>query len=76
LRYLVLYRGKRFGFEIKLTDAPRTTRSLRTAIADLGLSHSFVVYPGEDSDPLDHGIEALAASELTTIRERLDRLAS
>ena len=35
--------GRNYGVEIKLADAPRTTRSMRVAIADLQLQHLWVV---------------------------------
>ena len=46
LDLLTLHKGKRLGFEFKFADAPRLTRSMRTAIEDLGLDRLFVVYPG------------------------------
>jgi predicted AAA+ superfamily ATPase len=39
--------GCRHGFEIKLDEAPNTTRSMWTAIEDLSLDHLWVVYPGQ-----------------------------
>jgi predicted AAA+ superfamily ATPase len=39
--------GRRVGFEVKHADAPRTTKSMHVAIADLQLDHLFVVYPGD-----------------------------
>ena len=35
LDLLVARRGRRHGFEVKLADAPGTTRSMRVAIDDL-----------------------------------------
>lgn len=63
--------GKRYGFEIKYTDAPRTTRSMRTALADLSLTRLFVVHPGNESYPLDDRIDVLPVTEVSGIRERL-----
>jgi predicted AAA+ superfamily ATPase len=64
LDLLVFEGGKRIGFEVKYTDAPRTTRSMRVAIEDLGLERLYVVYPGTESFPLDDRIHALAVTEL------------
>ncbi len=62
---LLLFRGGRsLGFEIKVTDAPRTTKSMRIAIRDLGLHHLYVVYPGSTTYPLDDAITALSVSDL------------
>jgi predicted AAA+ superfamily ATPase len=43
---LVFHRGRRLGFEAKLADAPRLSRSMRAALADLSLDRLFVVVPG------------------------------
>lgn len=42
-----LHNGKRWGVEVKFSEAPTPTRSMRTAIHDLALDHLFVIYPGE-----------------------------
>lgn len=67
LDLLVFRSGKRLGFEIKYTDAPRTTRSMRISMADLNLDKLYVVYPGADSFPLDTGIDALAIHDVPQI---------
>lgn len=51
--------GKRYGFEFKCTDAPRTTKSMRIVSEDLGLEHLWVVYPGDLEYPLAPNITAL-----------------
>jgi hypothetical protein len=38
LGLLVLRKGKRYGFEIKLADAPTMTKSMHVALEDLGLT--------------------------------------
>ncbi len=64
LDVLTMVGGKRFGFEVKYTDAPRTTRSLRVALQDLSLERAFIVYPGSKSYALDERIEVLAMEDL------------
>ena len=59
LDLLLLRRGRRWGFEFKCTDAPRTTKSMRTVIDDLGLTHLWVLYPGGQEYPLNDTITAL-----------------
>ena len=59
LDLLVLRDGRRLGFELKHTSSPRTTRSMHTALADLGLDRLFVVYPGEGRFPLAERLEAV-----------------
>jgi predicted AAA+ superfamily ATPase len=73
LDLLAIMGGQRFGFDVKYTDSPRMTRSLRTAAADLRLDRSFVVYPGTESYPLDRDAQALAIRDVVGIRERLPR---
>jgi predicted AAA+ superfamily ATPase len=58
---LMLVRGgRRWGFEFKYADAPRTTKSMRMALDDLKLQRLFVIYPGEKDYTLDDRIEVLA----------------
>ena len=66
LDLLLLRRGRRWGFEFKCADAPRTTRSMHVVIDDLGLEHLWVVYPGDREYPLTGRITALP---LTRIRD-------
>ena len=48
--------GKRLGVEFKRQDAPRLTRSMHIAIADLELDEFWVVYPGEREYHLDEQV--------------------
>lgn len=59
LDLLLLRRGRRWGFEFKCTDAPRTTKSMHVVAADLKLEHLWVVYPGHRECPLADAITAL-----------------
>lgn len=52
------------GFEIKWADAPRMTRSMHQAIADLVLDHLYVVYPGPKRYALAPRVSALPLAEL------------
>jgi predicted AAA+ superfamily ATPase len=62
---LLLFKGgESIGIEIKYTDAPRTTKSMRIAIKDLHLKHLYVVYPGSKTYPLDEMITALSIKDL------------
>lgn len=56
---MLLRRGRRWGFEFKCTDAPRTTKSMHVVIEDLGLSHLWVLYPGDREYPLTDTVTAL-----------------
>ena len=64
LDLMLVRRGRRWGFEFKCTGAPRTTKSMHIAIADLGLEHLWVVYPGSLEYPLGEKITALPLSSV------------
>ena len=68
LDLMLVRRGRRWGFEFKSTDAPRTTKSMHIAIADLGLEHLCVVYPGSLEYPLGEKITALPLSSIHKLR--------
>ena len=67
LDLMLLRRGRRWGFEFKCTDAPRTTKAMHIAIADLGLEHLWVVYPGSVRYSLTDRITALPLVEVNAI---------
>ncbi len=64
LDLLMIRRGKKIGFEIKLTDKPKLTTSMRIAHDDLGLEHLYVIHPGNVSWSLASWATALAFSEI------------
>jgi predicted AAA+ superfamily ATPase len=66
LDLLILKETRRIGFEIKHTDTPETTRSLKTAREDLKIDELYVVYPGKERFPLDDSIEAVGLTSLHT----------
>lgn len=67
LDLLLLRRGKRWGFEFKCTDAPRTTKSMPIAMEDLKLQHLWVVYPGALRYEMTENITALPLREIHQI---------
>ena len=64
LDLLVLQGGQRLGFEVKLTTAPRLTRSMHIAREDLRLHRLDVVHAGPRSFEMAEGIRALAIGDL------------
>ncbi len=68
LDLLLLRRGRRWGFEFKCTDAPKTTKSMHVALDDLKLEHLWVVYPGTLRYPLTDKITALPLREIGTLK--------
>lgn len=62
---LLVVRGRqRRGFEFKRTDAPRVTRSMRSAMEQLGLTSLDIVHVGHDTYPLANGIRAVAGRDI------------
>ncbi len=57
----------RTGFEMKLSETPRTTKSMHIAAADLKLDHLYVVHPGTLRFALAEGITALPLGEIPTL---------
>lgn len=70
LDLMLLRKGKRWGFEFKCSDGPRITRSMHTAINDLGLEHLWVVYPGEREYELTEKITALPLHHVSDLKLR------
>ena len=68
---MVFHRGRRLGFEVKFSDAPRLTKSMGIAHDDLELDSLWVVHPGEVSWPMREDIEAVAFADLLTRLEEL-----
>lgn len=64
LDLVFMHQGKRVGFEIKFTEAPKLTASMRTAKADLRLDHLWVVHPGAHSFPMEEGITAIPLARI------------
>lgn len=64
LDLLVTRGGRRLGFEIKRTDAPRVTPSMRSALATLRLDELYVVHAGAAAWPLDERIQAVPLAGL------------
>ena len=64
LDLLVFLEGRRIGIEIKYTDSPDATRSMRIAMDNLKLDHLFVVHPGSERYDLAPQIEVIPLGEL------------
>lgn len=65
---LLLLKGtKRVGIEIKRSDAPVLTPSMRAAMNDLGLNKLFVIYPGSKRYTLSRNVEVLPVADLTDV---------
>jgi len=68
---LLLHQGRRIGFECKVADAPRVTKSMRIALNDLSLDELFVVVPRPGLYPLAPKITACGIGEaVAALREK------
>jgi len=56
--------GRLFGIEFKRVDSPKLTPSARITLADLGLDHLAIVYPGSKAFPLGDRASALPLASL------------
>ena len=62
---LLIVRGtRRTAFEFKYSSAPKTTRSMRAAVAALDLDRLTVVYPGDGAFPLTERIRVAGLGTL------------
>jgi predicted AAA+ superfamily ATPase len=57
-------RGQNWGAEFKYEDAPRLTRSMKTAVEDLELERLWVVYLGKATYPLAEKIGVLPLADV------------
>jgi predicted AAA+ superfamily ATPase len=64
LDLLLQHDGGWIGIEIKRTDAPRVTPSIRRAIDDLGLDRVLVAHAGNRRFALGENVEAIGAADL------------
>ena len=67
LDLLMLRNGRRTGVEFKRADAPKMTRSITIAMADLKLDELVIVYPGSRIYPLSERVKVLPLTEIGTI---------
>jgi uncharacterized protein len=59
LDLLLVRRGRRYGIEFKMSDAPSMTRSPYFALEDPSLEWAWIVYPGDQTYPVHDRVEAL-----------------
>jgi predicted AAA+ superfamily ATPase len=71
LDLLFFQKGKRYGIEVKFNEAPEITRSMHIALQDLNLEHLWVIYPGEQSYPVDAQISVCPIQDLDFIAQQL-----
>jgi len=57
-------KGKLWGVEFKYADAPTIGRSMRSALQELDLAHLWIIYPGDETYPLDRSITVAGLNNL------------
>ncbi|MBD3277247.1 MAG: DUF4143 domain-containing protein, partial [Candidatus Aegiribacteria sp.] len=67
LDLLVLRKGSAYGIEIKLSETPKVTRSMRIAMKELSLKHLWIIYPGNEEYPLEKKITARPLSAIESL---------
>jgi predicted AAA+ superfamily ATPase len=56
--------GKNWAVEIKYSDAPRFTPSMANAVKDLGLTHLWILYPGDRAYPIADEVSTLPLTKI------------
>lgn len=68
LDLLIVQGDQRFGFEIKYTDVPKITKSMRIANKELKLDQFYVIYPGNKKFDMGDNIFAYGLQEYLSTR--------
>ncbi len=61
--------GRRIGIEVKFSEAPKTTKSMRIAIEELRLDKLFIIYPGKHQYKVDHNITVFPLSDILDLEK-------
>lgn len=69
---LFFFRGKRYGIEVKFSEAPEVSRSMQVALHDLGLTHLWIVYPGSKKYPVHEQITVYPLQQINDLAATLD----
>jgi predicted AAA+ superfamily ATPase len=67
LDMVFLRKGRLWGIEVKYSEAPRATGSMKSALEELSLSHIWIIFPGEKNYSLDEKISVVSISNVSTI---------
>jgi uncharacterized protein len=59
-----MHQGKRYGIEVKFSESPALTKSIKAAKTTLGLDHLWIIYPGEHSYPIEENISVHSISAI------------
>lgn len=73
LDLFLLHQGFRFGIEVKFSETPRSTRSMRNSIEDLALHHLWIIYPGQHAYPIDDRLSVYPLQAVTHLSDQIDK---
>lgn len=59
-------KGKLYGIEMKYTQAPSLTPSMRFALTELSLKHLWVVYPGKEEYSLNRSVTVIPLTSVSS----------
>lgn len=68
---LFIYHGRRYGVEVKFSEAPKIGRSQHTAVDNLNLDYLWVVYPGQQAYPVDDKITVWPLKKLAGLPDQM-----
>ncbi len=57
--------GRLYGIEVKYSQAPEVTASIKSAIQELSFKHVWIVYPGKEEYPLSKDVTAVPLQRFT-----------
>jgi predicted AAA+ superfamily ATPase len=66
-----IQKGRRYGIEAKYNEAPQITRSMENSLEALGLSHLWIVYPGDKSYPVHKKISVCPLQKISGINKHI-----
>lgn len=66
-----LLNGRRYGMEIKFSEAPDITRSMKIALENLALDHVWLIYPGKTKYKAGAKITVLPLSDIAYLKKTL-----
>lgn len=66
-----LHQGRRYAVEVKFSEAPAVTKSMRVALEDLRLDHLWVMYPGIHRYPVHEKITVWPLRDIAALPGQL-----
>jgi hypothetical protein len=66
-----LHGGGRYAIDVKFSEAPQVTKSMRIALEDLALDHLWILYPGSHAYPVQAQITVWPLREVMALPAQL-----